>query len=234
MVKLLSNKIALITGATRGIGAAVAKRFALEGAHVIAVGRSVADLEVLDDEIKASGGTATLVQMDLLEVDKIELLATNIAKRFGRLDILVGNAGILGELTPVPHIEPQVWDKVMAINLTANFHLIRCFDTLLKISATPRAMFVSSSATKGAHAYWGAYVVSKSALEKMVETYAAENLKTALRVNLIDQGAVRTRMRAKAFPGEDPEKLPAPEDITDLFVRLASDDMQKTGAKFTN
>ncbi len=228
----LANKIALITGATRGIGFAVAKRFAAEGAHVIATGRSVAGLEELDDAIKAIGGTTTLVPLDLLETGKIELLAQNIAARFGRLDILVGNAGILGELTPVAHTAPDDWDKVIAVNLTANFHLIRCFDTLLKASPSPRAMFVSSGVTEAAYAYWGAYAVSKSGLEKLVETYAAENAKTALRANIIDPSVVRTRMRAKAFPGEDPETLPHPDEITDIFVKLASDKLKENGKKF--
>jgi len=228
----LSGKIALITGATRGIGYGVAKRFAAEGAHVIATGRSVAGLEELDDAIKAIGGTATLVPLNLLETDKIEIMAQSIAQRFGRLDILVGNAGILGELSPVAHSNPDDWDKVIAVNLTANFHLIRCFDPLLKLSAAPRAMFVSSGVTRGAHAYWGAYAVSKSALEKMVETYAAENAKTPLKANLIDPGRVRTRMRAKAFPGEDPETLPHPDEITDVFLRLAREDLQDTGKRF--
>ncbi|MEQ1704558.1 MAG: SDR family NAD(P)-dependent oxidoreductase [Rickettsiales bacterium] len=228
----LTGKIALITGATRGIGFAVAKKFAAEGAHVIATGRSVAGLEELDDAIKAIGGTATLVPLNLLETDKIEMMAQSVAQRFGRLDILVGNAGILGELSPVAHTNPEDWDKVIAVNLTANFHLIRCFDPLLKLSPAPRAMFVSSGVTRGAHAYWGAYAVSKSALEKMVETYAAENAKTPLKANLIDPGGVRTRMRAKAFPGEDPETLPHPDQITDVFLRLAREDLQETGKKF--
>lgn len=228
----LKNRIALVTGATRGIGYAVAKRFAAEGAHVIAVGRNVAGLEELDDEIKAAGGAVSIVQMDLLEIDKIEMLSGLILNRFGKLDILVGNAGILGDLSPVSHIDPKDWDKVIAVNLTANFHLIRCFDALLKLSAAPRAMFVSSGVTEGAYPYWGAYAVSKVALEKMVETYAAESAKTSLRVNIIDPAAVRTRMRAKAFPGEDPETLPHPDDITDIFVKLASEDMNETGKKF--
>ncbi|MEK6746211.1 MAG: SDR family NAD(P)-dependent oxidoreductase [Pseudomonadota bacterium] len=228
----LSGKIALITGATRGIGYGVAKRFAAEGAHVIATGRSVAGLEELDDAIKAIGGTATLVPLNLLETDKIEIMAQSIAQRFGRLDILVGNAGILGELSPVAHSNPDDWDKVIAVNLTANFHLIRCFDPLLKLSAAPRAMFVSSGVTSGTYAYWGAYAVSKSALEKMVETYAAENAKTPLKANLIDPGGVRTRMRAKAFPGEDPETLPHPDEIADVFLRLAREDLQDTGKRF--
>ncbi len=228
----LANRIALITGATRGIGAAVAKRFAREGAHVIAVGRNIKLLEELDDAIKEQGGAVTLVQLDLLETDKIEILAQSIVQRFGRLDILVGNAGILGELSPVAHTSSEDWDKVMAINVTANFHLIRCFDNVLKLSEAPRAMFVSSGVTKGVHAYWGPYAVSKSALEKMVETYAAENAKTSLRVNIIDPGAVRTKMRAKAFPGEDPISLPHPDEITEVFLRLASEKLKDNGKKF--
>lgn len=228
----LKDRIALVTGATRGIGFAVAKRFAAEGAHVIAVGRSVAGLEELDDQIKAAGGTVSIVQLDLLETDKIEMLANLVAGRFGKLDILVGNAGILGDLSPMSHISSKDWDRVIAVNLTANFHLIRCFDALLKLSSAPRVMFVSSGVTEGAHPYWGAYAVSKSALEKMVETYAAENVKTSLKVNLIDPAAVRTRMRAQAFPGEDPETLPHPDEITDVFIKLASEKMTETGKKF--
>ena len=228
----LTNKIALITGATRGIGYGVAKRFAAEGAYVIAIGRSKAGLEELDDAVKEIGGTATLVQLDLTETDKIEMLANSVAQRFGKLDILVGNAAILGEITPVAHTTPAELDKVMAINVTANYHLIRCFDDLLKRSDAPRAMFGSSGVTEGAHAYWGAYAVSKSALEKMVETYAAENVKTKLKVNIIDPNVVRTRMRAQAFPGEDPETLPHPDEITDIFVRLASPELKDTGKKF--
>jgi len=229
---LLKNKIALITGATRGIGYAVAKRFAGEGAHIIAVGRSQKNLEILDDEIREKGGSATLVQLDLMEFPKIDILAQSIAEKFGKLDVLVGNAGILGEITPMPHTSHDEWDKVIATNLTANFHLIRCFDGLLKKAENPRAMFVSSGVTNGAHAYWGAYSVSKAALENMVEVYSAENLKTNLLVNLIDPRAVRTRMRAQAFPGEDPETLAKPENITDIFVKLASDDCAETGKKF--
>lgn len=228
----LQQKIALITGATRGIGAAVARRFAAEGAHIIAIGRRQADLEKLDDEIRAAGGSTTLVQLDLQDFPKIDALAQMVAERFGRLDILVGNAGVLGEITPMPHTTPSEWDKVIAINLTANFHLIRCFDGLLKQSLAPRAMFVSSGVTNGAHAYWGAYAVSKAGLEKMVETYAAENMKTAMCINIIDPRATRTRMRAQAFPAEDPDTLTPPEKITDIFVRLASDDCCETGQKF--
>lgn len=232
MAGTLAGKIALITGATRGIGQAVAKRFAAEGAHVIAVGRNQKALEALDDEIRAIGGSATLVQLDLTDTPNIEKLAETVAQRFGRLDILVGNAALLGEITPLPHTSPNEWDKVMTVNVSANFHLIRCFDALLKAAPAPRAMFVTSGVTKGPVAYWGAYAVSKSALEKIVTTYAAENIKTSLRVNLIDPGAVRTRMRATAFPGEDPDTLIPPEAITGVFLHLASSELADTGRSF--
>jgi len=229
---LLAGRVALITGASRGIGAAVAKRFAREGAHVILVARKTQGLEETDDAIRAAGGSATLVPLDLAESTQIPLLAAQIAQRFGKLDILVGNAGVLSDMTPLPHIAGADWDRVMALNLTANWHLIRCCDALLKASDAGRAMFVTSGVTERAAAYWGAYAISKSALESMVNIYAAENEKSALKVNLIDPGGVRTRMRAQAFPGEDPESLPAPDDITDLFLKLASPACKDTGKKF--
>jgi len=228
----LANRIALITGASRGIGAAVAKRFAAEGAHVILVARDRKGLEATDDAIRAAGGNATLVPLDLTAFAQIELLAAQIAQRFGRLDILVGNAAILSDMTPLPHIATDDWDKVMAINVTANWHLIRCFDALLKASDAGRAMFVTSGVTTRPAAYWGAYAISKSALEAMVNIYATENAKTALKVNLVDPGAVRTRMRAQAFPGEDPLTLPDADAITDAFVKLATPELQETGKKF--
>lgn len=233
MTTSLANRIALITGASRGIGAAVAKRFAAEGAQVILVARDVKALEATDDAIRAAGGTATLVPLDLMESDKIELLAAQVAQRFGKLDILVGNAGLLGEMSPLQDQTLEMWEKVLAANLTANFQLIRCFDALLKASDAPRAMFVTSGVTRGAAPYWGAYAVSKAALETMVNIYAAETAKTKLRVNLIDPGIVRTRMRAQAFPGEDPMTLPEAEAITDVFVHLAGADLKETGKKFT-
>lgn len=225
-----SNKrIALITGASRGIGAAVAKRFASEGMHVILASRNVKGMENTDDAIRTQGHSATLVEIDLENPEKIEQLAAQVSERFGRLDVLVGNAGLLGELTPVPHIAAEDWEQVMRVNVTANWHLIRCFDALLKASKAPRAMFVSSSVAGRVYPYWGTYSVSKAALEMLVKVYAAENVKTPLRVNLINPGATRTRMRAKAFPGEDPMSLPAAEDITDIFVTLASPDCKDTG-----
>ena len=229
----LTDRIALITGASRGIGAAVAKRFAAEGAHVILVARDEGNLKAVDDEIQALGGKpASLVQLDLTELPKIDELAAHIAQRFGKLDILVGNAAILGDISPMPHTGPGEWHKTMDLNLHANFHLIRCFDTLLKASDAGRAMFVTSGVASRTAAYWGAYAVSKAGLEMMVNIYAAENVKTALRVNLIDPGASRTRMRAQAFPGEDPETLALPGSITDMFVKLASPSLTETGQKF--
>ncbi len=217
----LSGRVALITGASRGIGAAVARRFAAEGAQVVLSARTVGGLEETDDAIRKAGATgATLVPMDLGPDGDIEKLAPAINERFGRLDILVACAGMLGTLMPVHQIDPAEWNQVMAVNLTANWRLIRCLDPLLRVSESGRAMFVTSGVA-GGRAYWGGYAVSKTALEALVMTWAQETEKTALRVNLIDPGAVRTSMRAEAFPGEDPMTLPAPDEITDIFVDLA-------------
>jgi len=225
----LSNRIALITGASRGIGAAVAKRFAAEGAHVILTARTVGGLEEVDDAIQANGGKATLVPMDLNDHAKIDQLGAHIAERFGKLDIVVGNAGVLGDLTPLTHADAPMWDRVIAINLTANWRLIRSFDPLLRRSDAGRAMFVTSGITRGVFPYWGPYAVSKAALETLVKTYAAETQETKLRVNLIDPGVVRTKMRAAAMPGEDPMTLPDPDSITDVFVKLALPACKKHG-----
>lgn len=228
----LAGRIALITGASRGIGAAVARRYAQEGAHLILVARNAKALETVDDEIRAVGGTATLVAMDLTDSEKVELLAQNVAARFGKLDILVGNAGILGELSPMPHGSPQDWDKVLATNLTANWQLIRCFDALLRVSEAGRALFVSSGVASRVAPYWSAYAVSKVGLESMVKIYAAENEKTPLKINLVDPGATATRMRAQAFPGEDVTTLPTPDSLTDIFVKLAEPALRETGQLF--
>ena len=217
----MADRIALITGASRGIGAAVARRFAAEGAHVVLVGRTVGGLEEVDDTVRAAGSTATLVDIDITQPGKIEEMAQAIASRFGRLDILVGNAGTLGAMTPLAHLDPKLWDESIALNLTANWRLIRAFDPLLRASDAGRAMFVSSGAARRARAYWGVYATTKAALEMLVQTYVCETEKTAIRVNLIDPGATRTRMRAQAYPGEDPDSLPPPEAITEVFVELA-------------
>ena len=218
----LDDRVALITGASRGIGAAVAKRYAAEGAQTVLVARTVGGLEEVDDEIRAAGGKpATLVPMDLADFDRIDQMGQAIFDRFGRLDVLVGNAGLLGTLSPMPHIEPETWDSVMKVNVTANYRLIRSFDPLLRASVAGRVIFVSSGAAHGARAYWGVYAVSKAALEMIVLTYADEVKRTDLRVNLINPGPVRTAMRAHAYPGEDPMILPAPADIMQPFVELA-------------
>lgn len=224
LADLLKDRVALITGASRGIGAAVAKGFAAEGAHVILIARTIGGLEEVDDDIQAAGGSATLVEMDLRDTPAIDRLGANIYERWGRLDILVANGGALGQLTPIHQYDPALWEEVMAVNLTANQRLVRSMDPLLRLSDAGRAIFVSSTAARGARPFWGAYAVSKAALEAMVRSYAAENVKSKLRINMINPGATRTGMRAAAFPGEDPSSVKAPETLVPLFLELASPD----------
>ena len=216
----LEGRIALVTGASRGIGAAVAIAFAAEGAEVIVTGRTQGGLEEVDDAIRALGRTAVLFPADLTDSGMIDEMALAIHQRFGRLDILVGNAGILGSLTPMHQIEPSQWDAVLAINLTTNWRLVRAFDPLLRLSPAGRALFVSSGAGDGRHPYWGAYAVSKGALNIMARTWAAELENTNVRVNLINPGGTRTTMRAEAFPGEDADSLPTPEEVALAFIPL--------------
>jgi NAD(P)-dependent dehydrogenase (short-subunit alcohol dehydrogenase family) len=229
----LTGKIALITGASRGIGAAVAKRFATEGAHVILVARTQAGLEEVDDKIRDAGGKATLFVSDLTDYEKTDQMGAALFERFGRLDVLVGNAGILGDLCPIGHIDPQAWDQVMAVNTTANWRLLRSCDPLLRQSDAGRAIFVSSSVGATPKAYWSIYAISKAALEMMVKIYAQENENTPIRANLINPGATRTNMRALAMPGEDPETLKTPDDVTDYFVDLAVSDCTHNGETIT-
>jgi NAD(P)-dependent dehydrogenase (short-subunit alcohol dehydrogenase family) len=217
----LAGRLALITGASRGIGAAVARRFAAEGAQLVLVARTVGGLEEVDDAVRAAGSTATLVPLDLTDFEAIDRLGQSLYERFGRLDILVGNAGILGTLSPVGHIQPRDWTAVINLNLTANWRLIRSLDPLLRASEAGRVLFVTAEVARSARAYWGAYAASKAALETLVRVYADEVEKTKLRVNLIDPGKVRTALRARAFPGEKPEQVPHPDTITDMFVELA-------------
>ena len=217
----LAGRIALVTGATRGLGAAVGRLFAREGAHVILVARTVGGLEEVDDAIRAEGRAATLVPIDLMDRAKIEQAAQAIAERFGRLDVLVGNAGLLGGLYPVGQMPDPLWDSVFATNVGANARLIGAFDPLLRASGTGRAIFVTSRAAETARAYWGAYAASKAALETLVRIYAAEVQRFAVKVNLIDPGPVRSQMRAQAFPGEDPNSLPTPDDVAPWFLGLA-------------
>jgi NAD(P)-dependent dehydrogenase (short-subunit alcohol dehydrogenase family) len=217
----LAGRLALITGATRGIGRAVALAYAREGAHVILAGRTVGALEEVDDEIREIGGAATLLTLDLKRQDKIDALGPTIYQRWQKLDILVGNAGILGPLSPLGHVPAETWDEVLQVNLTANWRLIRTLDPLLRASDAGRAIFVSSGVAARPRAYWGPYAVSKAALEALVRTYADEVANTPVRVNLVNPGPTRTKLRAQAYPGEDPATLRTPEDIAEAFVRLA-------------
>jgi NAD(P)-dependent dehydrogenase (short-subunit alcohol dehydrogenase family) len=221
--------VALVTGASRGIGAAVAKRYAAEGAHVVLAARTVGGLEETDDAIRAAGGAATLVPLDLAEGIKIDELGARLYERFGKLDVLVGNAGTIGVLTPLTHMDPPVWQTVMDVNLTANWRLLRSMDPLLRRSDAGRAIFVTSGAARGVFPFWGAYAVSKSALEMLVRTYAAEVSEFGVKANLVDPGVVRTAMRAQAFPGEDPMTLPPPEAITEIFLSLAEPSCRRNG-----
>jgi NAD(P)-dependent dehydrogenase (short-subunit alcohol dehydrogenase family) len=227
--KRLKDRIALITGASRGVGRAVAEVFAREGAHVLLVARTRKSLEAVDDAIKAEGGAATLIPLNLAHGPKVDALGPTLYERFGRLDILVGNAAILGRLSPLPHIPSEHWDQVMNINVTANWRLIRTLDPLLRRSDAGRVIFVTSGVAQSARAYWAPYSVSKAALECLAKTYANETRDSAIKVNLVDPGATATRMRAEAYPGEDQKTLRSPKDVAEAFVPLAMPDYAETG-----
>jgi NAD(P)-dependent dehydrogenase (short-subunit alcohol dehydrogenase family) len=227
--KRLQGRLALVTGASRGIGAAVARRFAAEGAHVILIARTQGGLEERDDEIRALGGQATLLPLDLRQFDKIDQMGAALHQRFGKLDVLVGNAGVLGALSPMGHFAPKTWAEVMDVNLTANWRLIRSLDPLLRLSEAGRVLFTTCAAAREATPYWGAYAASKAALETMARIYAGEVTKTRVKVNLVDPGIVATNLRAQGFPGEDRARLKAPEDVTEAFVTLAAADCPHHG-----
>jgi len=229
MPQPLADRIALVTGATRGIGRATAMALARSGAHVVAVGRTQGALEELDDAVRAAGSSATLVPLDMRDYPGIYRLAGAINERYQRLDVLVGNAGIAGPDSPLDHVEPQAWDDTIAINVTANWHLIRAMDALLKRSAAGRAVFITSGAASRARAYSGPYSVSKAALNALARIYADETSATAVRVNLFDPGPTRTRMRALVMPGEDPTALPTPEQVAEKILDLCLPSFAETG-----
>jgi NAD(P)-dependent dehydrogenase (short-subunit alcohol dehydrogenase family) len=225
----LKGRIALITGASRGIGRAVAEKFAEEGAHVLLLARNRKALERVDDAIRANGGKASLIPLELSDGKSIDALGPALYERFGKLDIFVGNAGLLGRLSPLTHIPSEHWDRVMAVNVTANWRLIRTLDPLLKLSDAGRVIFVTSGVAREKRAYWAPYSVSKAALESLAKTYASETGDTAIKVNMIDPGATATRMRHEAYPGEDQAALAKPEDVAEAFVPLAMADYSATG-----
>lgn len=229
MTKSQSGRVALVTGASRGIGRAAAKALAVAGAHVILVARTVGGLEEVDDEIQRAGGAATLVPLDLKDFPALDRLGASIHARWGKLDAFLGNAGVLGALTPLAHLEPKVFQELIDINVTANWRLIRSLDPLLRASDAGRALFLTSGAARHHTPFWGGYAMSKAALESLVLTYAAECTGTHVRVNLLSPGPLRTKMRAKAMPGEDPESLRPPEVVASLIVDLLSPACEKQG-----
>lgn len=228
----LTSKIILITGASRGIGRAVSLAAARAGADVIITGRTIGALEELDDEIRASGAHATIVEHNMGDFAALPRLAAVINERWGRLDGLVANAATLGTLTPLSHLEQNVWDETISINLTAQWHLIKAMEPLLIAAPAGRAILVSSGAAHGNYPFWGPYAVSKAGLEAMGRVWAGETEQTNLRVNMINPGGTATSMRAAAFPGEDPNTLPCPDAIAPAFLQLLSSDCQDHGQLF--
>jgi NAD(P)-dependent dehydrogenase (short-subunit alcohol dehydrogenase family) len=225
----LASRIALVTGASRGIGYATALALARAGAHIVAVARTQAGLEELDDKIRKHGGSATLVPLNLTDFDGIARLGAALHERHGKLDILVGNAGVAGPSSPLGHIELKPWNDAMAINVTANFQLIRCMEPLLKQSDAGRAVFVTADAAHKANAYRGPYAASKAALDTLVRAWAHETSNGPIRVNLFDPGPIRTRMRAGVFPGEDPATLDMPDKAAEMIVPMCAPSWTETG-----
>src|SRR4051794_35104978 len=230
MLPSLASRIALVTGASRGIGYATARALARAGAHVVAVARTQGGLEELDDEIrKETGSGATLVPLSMTDTDGIARLGAALHERHGKLDILVGNAAVPGPSSPLGHIDLKPWNDAIAVNLTANVQLIRCMEPLLKVSDAGRAVFVTSGAAYKAQAYLGPYAASKAALETLARVWAQETADTPIRVNLFNPGPIRTRMRATVFPGEDPDTLDTPEQAAEAIVPMCSPSWTETG-----
>jgi NAD(P)-dependent dehydrogenase (short-subunit alcohol dehydrogenase family) len=223
------GRIALVTGASRGIGRAAAVALAAAGHHVVLVARTVGGLEETDDLVRAAGGSATLVPLDLKDFAALDRLGASLFARWGRLDVWFANAGVLGALSPLAHLDPKLLDELVAVNITANARLIRSLDPLLRQSEAGRVLFMSSTVARKPRAFWGGYAMSKAALESLALTYAAECAETNVRVNILNPGGTRTAMRAKAMPGEDPSILPTPEDMAPLIVQMLSPGWEKNG-----
>ncbi len=221
--------VALITGASRGIGAAAARALAKASYHCILTARTVGGLEEVDDQIRAAGGSATICPLDLRQLSMIDSLAAQLYERFGKLDVFIGNAGMLGTLTPIAHHDPAEWEDVFRINVHANARLLRALDPLLKRAEAARVVMVTSGAATKAIPYWGAYAASKAALENLTHIYAAEVASTNIHVNLLDPGGTATRMRAKAFPGEDARTLHQPDQVAEAILALCEADAPHDG-----
>ena len=228
----LTSRIAVVTGASRGIGYATARALAKAGAHIVAVARTQGGLEELDDEIRKDGGSATLVPLSMTDSDGIARLGAALHERHGKIDILVGNAGVAGPSSPLGHVDLKPWNEVIAVNLTANFQLIRCMEPLLRASDAGRAVFITAGSAQRAPGYRGPYAASKAALETLVRVWAAETASTPIRVNLFSPGPIRTRMRAVVFPGEDPMTLDTPEQAAELIVPMCAPEWNETGKLF--
>lgn len=227
--KKLAGKVAVVTGASRGIGASVAVELARNGAHVVLIARTIGGLEAVDDKIKSFGGTATLMPLDLFKLDDLDALGPTLYQHFPKVDIFIGNAGMLGTLAPITHVKPDEFKKVMDLNVMSNYRLLRTLDPLLKASNAGRVVFVTSGVTQDLKAYWGEYAISKVALEALAKIYAAECANTNVKVNILDPGRVRTAMRAQAYPGEDPAIRPHPDHIVSHFMPLVGDDCAMNG-----
>ncbi len=229
MTRRLEGKVALVTGASRGLGYATALHLAKEGAHIIATARTKGGLEELDDAVKAAGSSATLVPMNITDLDAIDRLGAAIFERWKKLDILIGNAGTLGKLTPLAHVDPKVWDESLTVNLTSNYRLIRSMDALLQAAPHGRAVFVTSGLAQKCFPYWGTYSVGKAALEALMKTYAGEVATSNMRVNCFSPGPTRTKMRATAMPGQDPETLPTADEVSAQMVAMCLPEFADNG-----
>lgn len=228
----LKDRLALVTGASRGIGYFLALELAKRGAHVIAVARTVGGLEELDDNIQKLGGSATLVPLDITDMEGIDRLGGSIYERWGKLDILAANAAVLGTISPIGHFEAKTFDKVMSVNVSSTWRIIRSVDPLLRKSDAGRAILMSSGVANTARAFWAPYAASKAAVEVMGRSWAEETKNMDLKVNMVDPGATRTAMRAQAMPGEDPETLPTPQSVAERIVKLADPKLEVTGKLF--